>query len=83
MASWGPSDQWGSFPALGHHAAGSVTAGTLVLVGLLLGLFVSTAFFGVSAFVGAGLTIAGMTGWYGSKGAECYALEPASDHLKR
>ncbi len=39
-----------------------ITAGTLVLVGLLLGLFVSPAFFGVSAFVGGGLTIAGMAG---------------------
>lgn len=42
-----------------------ITAGTLVLAGLLLGLFISPAFFGVSAFVGAGLAFAGITGWCG------------------
>ena len=42
-----------------------ITAGTLVLAGLLLGLFISPAFFGVSAFVGTGLAFAGITGWCG------------------
>lgn len=42
-----------------------ITAGALVLAGVLLGLFVSPGFFGLSAFVGAGLAFAGMTGWCG------------------
>jgi rhodanese-related sulfurtransferase len=42
-----------------------IAAGTLVLTGLLLGLFVSPAFMGLSAFVGAGLVFAGSTGWCG------------------
>jgi hypothetical protein len=36
-----------------------------VLTGVVLGLFVSPGFFGLSAFVGAGLTFAGATGWCG------------------
>jgi len=42
-----------------------ITAGALVLTGILLGLFVAPAFFGLSAFVGAGLMFAGVTGWCG------------------
>lgn len=42
-----------------------ITAGALVLTGVLLGLFVTPGFFGMSAFVGAGLMFAGMTGWCG------------------
>lgn len=42
-----------------------ITAGALVLSGILLGLFVAPGFFGVSAFVGAGLMFAGTTGWCG------------------
>jgi rhodanese-related sulfurtransferase len=42
-----------------------ITAGTLVLAGVLLGLFMSPGFFGLSAFVGAGLMFAGVTGWCG------------------
>lgn len=42
-----------------------ITAGALVLTGVLLGLFVAPGFFGLSAFVGAGLTFAGVTGWCG------------------
>ncbi len=42
-----------------------ITAGSLVLAGLLLGLFVAPGFFGLSAFVGAGLVFAGATGWCG------------------
>ncbi len=38
-----------------------IAAGLLVLVGVLLGWFVHPAFFGVSAFVGAGLVFAGVT----------------------
>lgn len=42
-----------------------ITAGALVVVGVLLGLFVAPGFFGLSAFVGGGLMFAGMTGWCG------------------
>ncbi len=42
-----------------------ITAGALILTGVLLGLFVAPGFFGLSAFVGAGLMFAGVTGWCG------------------
>ena len=42
-----------------------ITAGSMVLLGILLGWFVSSAWFGLSAFVGAGLMFAGMSGWCG------------------
>jgi rhodanese-related sulfurtransferase len=42
-----------------------IAAGVLVLTGVVLGLMVSPGFFGLSAFVGAGLTFAGVTGWCG------------------
>lgn len=42
-----------------------ITAGTLVLVGVLLGWLVAPGFFALSAFVGAGLTFAGISGWCG------------------
>ena len=42
-----------------------ITAGALVLAVVLLGLFIAPAFFGLSAFVGAGLMFAGITGWCG------------------
>ena len=37
----------------------------LFLAGVLLGVFVAPAFLGLSAFVGAGLLVAGATGWCG------------------
>ncbi|HSI35760.1 MAG: rhodanese-like domain-containing protein [Phycisphaerae bacterium] len=42
-----------------------VGAGSLVLLGVLLGWLVHPAFFGLSAFVGAGLVFAGLTDWCG------------------
>jgi rhodanese-related sulfurtransferase len=42
-----------------------ITAGALVLTGVVLGLFVAPGFFGLSGFVGAGLLFAGITGWCG------------------
>ena len=42
-----------------------LVAGGLVLMGVILGFLVSPAFFGLSAFVGAGLMMAGATGWCG------------------
>ena len=42
-----------------------IAAGSLVLVGVGLGVAVHPGFFGLSAFVGAGLTFAGATGFCG------------------
>ena len=42
-----------------------IAAGSLVLLGALLGWLVHPAFFGLSAFVGAGLVFAGLTDWCG------------------
>jgi rhodanese-related sulfurtransferase len=42
-----------------------IAAGSLVLVGILLGWFVAPGWFGLAAFVGAGLTFAGATGFCG------------------
>lgn len=42
-----------------------LVAGGLVLLGVILGFLVAPAFFGIAAFVGAGLMTAGATGWCG------------------
>jgi rhodanese-related sulfurtransferase len=42
-----------------------IAAGALVLLGVVLAYFVNPAFIGLSAFVGAGLIFAGITGWCG------------------
>lgn len=42
-----------------------LVAGGLVLLGVVLGFLVSPLLFGLSAFVGAGLMMAGATGWCG------------------
>ncbi len=42
-----------------------IAAGSLVLIGVVLGLFVAPPWFGLAAFVGAGLTFAGITGYCG------------------
>ncbi|MBR0684193.1 DUF2892 domain-containing protein [Roseomonas eburnea] len=42
-----------------------IAAGSLVLLGVLLGAFVAPGFHGLSAFVGAGLVVAGVTGFCG------------------
>jgi len=42
-----------------------IAAGALVLTGILLGWFVHRGFFGLSAFVGAGLIFAGVTDFCG------------------
>jgi len=51
-----------------------ITAGSLVLIGVVLGLLVAPAFLGLSAFVGAGLVFAGASGWCGM--ARLLALMP-------
>ncbi len=42
-----------------------IAAGLLILTGLLLAWLVSPLFLGLSAFVGAGLVFAGISGWCG------------------
>lgn len=42
-----------------------ITAGGLILLGVLLGWTLSPTWFGLSAFVGAGLLFAGVSGWCG------------------
>ena len=42
-----------------------IVAGLLILLGVSLGAFVSGLFYGVAAFVGAGLFFAGVTDWCG------------------
>ena len=51
-----------------------IAAGGLVLIGVGLGLLVHPGFFGLAAFVGAGLTFAGATGFCGM--ARLLALAP-------
>jgi rhodanese-related sulfurtransferase len=42
-----------------------IAAGSLVLIGVLLGWFVHRGFYGLAAFVGAGLVFAGITDFCG------------------
>lgn len=42
-----------------------ITAGSLVVLGVVLGVLFQPAFLALSAFVGAGLMFAGTTGWCG------------------
>lgn len=51
-----------------------ITAGLLIVISVTLGFTVAPGFFGVAAFVGAGLTFAGATGWCGM--ATLLALMP-------
>ncbi len=61
-----------------------ITAGALVLTGVVLGLFVAPGFFGLSAFVGAGLMFAGVTGLVrDGEPAAHHAVEPARGGLRQ
>jgi len=51
-----------------------IVAGSLILIGVLLGLLVSPIGFGLAGFVGAGLVFAGLSGWCGM--ARLLALMP-------
>lgn len=42
-----------------------IGAGILVLTGVILGFLINPGFFGLSAFIGAGLVFAGITDWCG------------------
>lgn len=58
-----------------------ITAGSLVLLGVVLGTWVAPAFYGISAFVGAGLVFAGVSGWCGM--ARMLALMPWNRRAER
>jgi rhodanese-related sulfurtransferase len=51
-----------------------IAAGSLVLLGVLLGAFVTPGFYALAAFVGAGLAFAGVSGFCGM--ARVFALMP-------
>jgi rhodanese-related sulfurtransferase len=51
-----------------------IAAGSLVLIGVVLGFMWSPVLFGLSAFVGAGLVMAGASGWCGL--AQLLAIMP-------
>jgi rhodanese-related sulfurtransferase len=51
-----------------------IAAGTLVLLGVVLGYAAEPRFYAISAFVGAALTFAGISGWCGM--AKLLALMP-------
>ncbi|OYW46077.1 MAG: hypothetical protein B7Z08_07910 [Sphingomonadales bacterium 32-68-7] len=42
-----------------------IAAGALILIGVALGFALSPLWFGLAGFIGAGLTMAGVTGWCG------------------
>ena len=42
-----------------------ITAGSLVVLGLVLGYFIAEPFYLLSAFIGCGLVFAGVSGWCG------------------
>ncbi|MBN9505429.1 MAG: rhodanese family protein [Altererythrobacter sp.] len=55
-----------------------IAAGSLVLIGVVLGFVWSPVLFGLSAFVGAGLVMAGASGWCGL--AHLLAIMPWNRH---
>jgi rhodanese-related sulfurtransferase len=58
-----------------------IAAGSMVLLGVVLGFLVAPGWFGLAAFVGAGLTFAGVTGFCGMARLLMLApwnLQPAS-----
>ena len=57
-----------------------IAAGLLVLLGVLGGLFLTPALFGLAGFVGAGLTFAGLSGFCGM--ARLLAVMPWNRALK-
>jgi len=54
-----------SAPSIDVMRQVQITAGILILAGVVLGAFVNPWLYGISAFVGCGLVFAGLTGWCG------------------
>lgn len=59
-----------------------ITAGTVVLVGVIAGYNLHQGFFLLSGFVGAGLLFAGISGWYGMANLLAKCPEIASSKNK-
>jgi predicted branched-subunit amino acid permease len=55
----------GSKSAISIERQVRIGAGSLVLIGVILGFLIHPAFFGLTAFIGAGLVFAGVTDWCG------------------
>ena len=55
----------GSKGAISIERQVRIGAGSLVLIGVILGFLIHPVFFGLSAFIGAGLVFAGITDWCG------------------
>ncbi len=64
-ASGRPVERSARAPRIGVMRQVQITAGFLVLIGVLLGAFASQWFLILSGFVGAGLMFAGVSGWCG------------------
>ncbi len=64
-------------PSRAVNAPVQIAAGVLILLGVALGYSVSSGFFLLSAFVGAGLTFAGITGFAGWRA--CWPSCPGTD----
>lgn len=60
-----PTHRSASAPRLDVMRQVQITAGSLVLIGVLLGAFLSPWFLILAGFVGGGLTFAGLSGWCG------------------
>lgn len=60
-----PVHRSASAPTLDVMRQVQIIAGLLILTGVVLGFIVNPMFFGISAFVGCGLTFAGLSGWCG------------------
>lgn len=58
-----------------------ITAGSLVVLGVVLGVWKAPAFLALSAFVGAGLVFAGVSGWCGM--AKLLGLMPWNKAVRR
>ena len=69
-----PTERSASAPPIDVMRQVQITAGSLVLLGVVLSLAVHPGFVGLSGFVGAGLVFAGASGWCGM--AKLLALMP-------
>lgn len=64
-ASGRPTIRSASAPKIDVMRQVQITAGSLVVIGVALGVLLHPGFLAISAFVGCGLTFAGLSGWCG------------------
>jgi rhodanese-related sulfurtransferase len=60
-----PTERAAGAPKMDVMRQVQITAGSLVVLGVLLGWFVSPWFLALSLFIGSGLVFAGVSGWCG------------------